>query len=236
MTGTEPPQTRRTRPRPAHRPGSPAPDAGADAPPAAPDSAEQADVVMRGRDQIAAHPRPRRRPPVRRRGPVQRARRRRRAGVRPAPAGAGRASCRDDLCIAMRVYFEKPRTTIGWKGMINDPHLDDSGDVNTGLRMARGLLLDVARARAAGRLRVPGPDHAAVHLRRRLLGRDRRPDDREPDPPPARVGAVDAGRVQEPHRRQRRRGRRRRARRCGPARVQRRRRHRDPGDPAHGRQ
>jgi 3-deoxy-7-phosphoheptulonate synthase len=48
-----------------------------------------------------------------------------------------------DLRVAMRVYFEKPRTTIGWKGMINDPHLDESGDVNTGLRMARGLLLDV---------------------------------------------------------------------------------------------
>ena len=43
----------------------------------------------------------------------------------------------------MRVYFEKPRTTTGWKGMINDPHLDDSGDVNTGLRWARGLLLAV---------------------------------------------------------------------------------------------
>ena len=43
----------------------------------------------------------------------------------------------------MRVYFEKPRTTTGWKGMINDPHLDGSGDVNTGLRMARGLLLEV---------------------------------------------------------------------------------------------
>src|SRR6201999_534219 len=50
---------------------------------------------------------------------------------------------RDDLCIAMRVYFEKPRTTIGWKGLINDPHLDGSGDVNAGLRMARRLLLDV---------------------------------------------------------------------------------------------
>ena len=48
-----------------------------------------------------------------------------------------------DLCIAMRVYFEKPRTTIGWKGLINDPHLDGSGDVNTGLRMARQLLLEV---------------------------------------------------------------------------------------------
>jgi 3-deoxy-7-phosphoheptulonate synthase len=48
-----------------------------------------------------------------------------------------------DLCIAMRVYFEKPRTTIGWKGLINDPHLDGSSDVNSGLRMARRLLLDV---------------------------------------------------------------------------------------------
>jgi 3-deoxy-7-phosphoheptulonate synthase len=48
-----------------------------------------------------------------------------------------------ELCIAMRVYFEKPRTTIGWKGLINDPHLDGSGDVNTGLRMARELLLEV---------------------------------------------------------------------------------------------
>src|SRR6201747_2211753 len=48
-----------------------------------------------------------------------------------------------DLLIAMRVYFEKPRTTTGWKGLINDPHLDDSGDVNAGLRMARQLLLEV---------------------------------------------------------------------------------------------
>ena len=53
------------------------------------------------------------------------------------------ADLREDLCVAMRVYYEKPRTTIGWKGMINDPHLDESGDVNTGLRLARALLLDV---------------------------------------------------------------------------------------------
>src|SRR5215211_8056039 len=53
------------------------------------------------------------------------------------------AELRDDLCVAMRVYFEKPRTTTGWKGMITDPHLDGSGDVNAGIRMARGLLLDV---------------------------------------------------------------------------------------------
>ena len=49
----------------------------------------------------------------------------------------------DDLLVVMRVYFEKPRTTTGWKGLINDPHLDNSGDVNTGLRMARELLLEV---------------------------------------------------------------------------------------------
>jgi 3-deoxy-7-phosphoheptulonate synthase len=48
-----------------------------------------------------------------------------------------------DLLIAMRVYFEKPRTTIGWKGLINDPHLDGSGDVNAGLRIARQLLSEV---------------------------------------------------------------------------------------------
>jgi 3-deoxy-7-phosphoheptulonate synthase len=50
----------------------------------------------------------------------------------------------DDLEIVMRVYFEKPRTTIGWKGLINDPHLDDSYDINTGLRLARKILLDLA--------------------------------------------------------------------------------------------
>ncbi len=49
----------------------------------------------------------------------------------------------EDLLVVMRVYFEKPRTTIGWKGLINDPHLDGSGDVNTGLRLARRFLLEV---------------------------------------------------------------------------------------------
>jgi len=53
------------------------------------------------------------------------------------------ARLRSELAIAMRVYFEKPRTTTGWKGLINDPHLDGSGDVNEGLRMARGLLVQV---------------------------------------------------------------------------------------------
>jgi 3-deoxy-7-phosphoheptulonate synthase len=53
------------------------------------------------------------------------------------------ADLRDDLCVAMRVYFEKPRTTTGWKGLINDPHLDGSRDVNVGLHTARRLLLQV---------------------------------------------------------------------------------------------
>ena len=50
-----------------------------------------------------------------------------------------------DLEIVMRVYFEKPRTTVGWKGLINDPALDGSFDINLGLRVARELLLDIAR-------------------------------------------------------------------------------------------
>jgi 3-deoxy-7-phosphoheptulonate synthase len=51
---------------------------------------------------------------------------------------------KDDVLVIMRVYFEKPRTTVGWKGLINDPGLDDSFDINRGLRVARGLLLDLA--------------------------------------------------------------------------------------------
>jgi 3-deoxy-7-phosphoheptulonate synthase len=53
---------------------------------------------------------------------------------------------REQLLIAMRVYFEKPRTTTGWKGLINDPHLDGSSDVNAGLHLARKVLLGVLDA------------------------------------------------------------------------------------------
>jgi 3-deoxy-7-phosphoheptulonate synthase len=49
----------------------------------------------------------------------------------------------DRMEIVMRVYFEKPRTTIGWKGLINDPQLDGSQDIEAGLRIARGLLLEI---------------------------------------------------------------------------------------------
>lgn len=51
----------------------------------------------------------------------------------------------DELCIIMRVYFEKPRTTVGWKGLINDPQLNNSFNINNGLRVARKLLLDINR-------------------------------------------------------------------------------------------
>jgi len=50
----------------------------------------------------------------------------------------------DDLVIVMRVYFEKPRTTVGWKGLINDPDMDDSFHINNGLKIARRLLLNLA--------------------------------------------------------------------------------------------
>lgn len=50
----------------------------------------------------------------------------------------------DDLVLVMRVYFEKPRTTVGWKGLINDPDIDGSFRINHGLRTARKLLIDVA--------------------------------------------------------------------------------------------
>ncbi|BCG00870.1 phospho-2-dehydro-3-deoxyheptonate aldolase [Paraburkholderia sp. PGU19] len=53
-------------------------------------------------------------------------------------------SLRDDLMIVMRVYFEKPRTTVGWKGYINDPRLDGSFRINEGLRRARELLLEIS--------------------------------------------------------------------------------------------
>jgi 3-deoxy-7-phosphoheptulonate synthase len=49
----------------------------------------------------------------------------------------------DHICLLMRVYFEKPRTTVGWKGFINDPFLDESGDISTGVREARRLLLQI---------------------------------------------------------------------------------------------
>jgi len=52
----------------------------------------------------------------------------------------------DRIVVVMRVYFEKPRTTVGWKGLINDPHLDGTFDMSGGLRLAREILLDITKA------------------------------------------------------------------------------------------
>ena len=57
-----------------------------------------------------------------------------------------RERLKDDLLIVMRVYFENPRTTVGWKGLINDPDLDESYQINKGLNLARDLLLQINNA------------------------------------------------------------------------------------------
>ena len=66
------------------------------------------------------------------------------------------------LEIVMRVYFEKPRTTIGWKGLINDPHLDNSYDIEGGLKTARRLLLDITALGLPTATRIPGRDYTTV--------------------------------------------------------------------------
>ena len=62
------------------------------------------------------------------------------AGLLKSAAGA----LADDLCVVMRVYFEKPRTTVGWKGLINDPDLNNTFQINKGLKVARSLLAQLA--------------------------------------------------------------------------------------------
>ncbi len=54
-----------------------------------------------------------------------------------------RTELAESLIVVMRVYFEKPRTTVGWKGLINDPRLDDTFRINEGLRLARRILLEI---------------------------------------------------------------------------------------------
>ena len=87
----------------------------------------------------------------------------------------------DRIEIVMRVYFEKPRTTVGWKGLINDPELDGSFNINKGLRLARNVLA------AVNNLGVPaataGYDDAPIHRRSGCLGSHRRAYDRKPNSP-----------------------------------------------------
>ena len=108
----------------------------------------------------------------------------------------------DQLIVVMRSYFEKPRTSVGWKGLINDPDLDESFHINKGLRLARQLLLDVNDLGLPTGVGIPRHADSAAHRRPHVVGGDRRADDGEPGAPRAGVGAVDAGRLQERHRRQ----------------------------------
>ena len=120
----------------------------------------------------------------------------------PSASPPLREQLADRLEIVMRVYFEKPRTTVGWKGLINDPDLDGSFDIDKGLRLARNVLLGGQQSRPARRHRIPRHDDPAIHRRPGGLGRDRRAHHREPDPSRAGLGPLLPGRLQERHRRQ----------------------------------
>jgi len=71
---------------------------------------------------------------------------------------------KDDLLLVMRVYFEKPRTTVGWKGFINDPRLDGSFRINEGLRRARELLLSIAQLGVPAGTEFPRPCSARNYV------------------------------------------------------------------------
>lgn len=86
-----------------------------------------------------------------------------------------------ELEIMMRVYFEKPRTCLGWKGLINDPHLDESHDIDTGLRIARKLMLDVTSLNVPIATEFLDSLTQALHRGSRLVGSDRRSNDRIAD-------------------------------------------------------
>ena len=106
------------------------------------------------------------------------------------------------LEIVMRVYFEKPRTTVGWKGLINDPVPRRELSHRRGPAHRPPAAARDQQARHAGGQRVPRRDLAAVPRRPDRLGRDRRAHHREPGAPRAGLGPVGADRLQERHRRQ----------------------------------
>ena len=99
----------------------------------------------------------------------------------------------------MRVYFEKPRTTVSWKGLINDPHMDDSCDMREGLRVARRLLDRHQPHRFASRYGGTRSNHATVYRRPDRVGGDRSAHDRVADSSRNGQRAFDANRFQEYH-------------------------------------
>ena len=158
-------------------------------------------VVMAARNAIHAILNGTGRPPAGRRRPLLDPRSRAASNM-PSGSRRLREELADRLEIVMRVYFEKPRTTVGWKGLINDPDLDGSFNINKGLRLARNVLSAVNNLGLPAGDRIPRHDDAAIHRRPRGLGGDRRAHHREPDPSRAGLGAVLPGRLQERHRRQ----------------------------------
>ncbi len=103
----------------------------------------------------------------------------------------------------MRVYFEKPRTTVGWKGLINDPYLNGSFRINEGLRIARDLLVRINRVGVPAGcefLDVISPQYIGDLV---SWGRDRRAHHGIPGAPRTGLGTVRPGRIQERYRRQR---------------------------------
>ncbi len=101
----------------------------------------------------------------------------------------------DTLLIVMRVYFEKPRTTVGWKGLINDPHLNDTFDIEQGLHIGRRLLLDISE------LGLPTATEALDPISPQylyhFLVRHWRPYHRVPDSPGNEQRSVHGHRLQE---------------------------------------
>ena len=81
-----------------------------------------------------------------------------------------RRKLQGDLEIIMRVYFEKPRTTVGWKGLINDPDMDGSCRINHGLRVARELILDIVNMELPTGVEYLDDDLPTVHRRSGELG------------------------------------------------------------------
>src|SRR5712692_7045475 len=162
-----------------------------------------------------ADPGGRRRPAPRRGRPLLDSRPRGGTRVRPAPRGAGRRAGGGPPHRHARLLREAAdhRRVEGAHQRPAPRRL---------LRDQRGAPAGATAAARPGRagppvgLRVPRPDHAAVHLGPRRVGRDRRAHDGEPGPPPARLGPLDAGRLQERHRRRRADRDRRRARRRAP--------------------
>ena len=107
----------------------------------------------------------------------------------------------DELLLVMRVYFEKPRTTVGWKGLVNDPHLNGSHDIGAGLRIARELLVRLADQGMPAATEVLDPIVPQYLADLVSLGGHRRAHDREPDASRDGERSLDARRLQERDRR-----------------------------------